>query len=394
MGFQNSRVRVAIAAAVGMLITIGSVRAANIKLRERVVPKGSVVRLGDVAEITSADRQEARQLAAVPLMPAPAPDTDRFLRQGEITDMLAANGVELADIRFDGAEKVRVLAPARPSAGLAVEGAGSDDASENQHAAVLAGASVASAKKTKKPVLDEARLKELQSEVGRMVDEYLKSKPSQPAIGKIECNVTDRQLGQLAAATSTPVCAGGSEPWTGRQRLTLSFATPSGSVCVPVNAEVAEAAAPAVVATRAVARGNVITAADVEVRMIEPTGKMSGQRTAIDSVDSILGKEARQAIRAGDVMFTDLVQSPVLVKRGELITVASQSGGIRVRTSARAIQDGASGDLVQVESMPGKQRFDARVVGLREAAVLAPTHVSEPELVKPAQTARRLGAAK
>ena len=86
--------------------------AVDVKLRERVVPKSSVVRLGDVAEISSADRQQARQLAAVPLMPAPAPDTERFLRKREVADMLAANGVELGEIRFDGAEQVAISAPA------------------------------------------------------------------------------------------------------------------------------------------------------------------------------------------------------------------------------------------------------------------------------------------
>ena len=36
-------------------------------------------------------------------MPAPAPETERFLRKREVADMIAASGVDLADIRFDGA---------------------------------------------------------------------------------------------------------------------------------------------------------------------------------------------------------------------------------------------------------------------------------------------------
>jgi flagella basal body P-ring formation protein FlgA len=86
--------------------------------------------------------------------------------------------------------------------------------------------------------------------------------------------------------------------------------------------------------------------------------------------------EARQAIQVGSVIFTDQVQSPVLVKRGEVITVTSQGGGIRVRTSARARQDGAKGNLVQVESLDTKERYDARVVGPHEAAVFATTVVA------------------
>ena len=46
--------------------------AIDVKLRDKVAPHGSVVRLGDVAEIATADRQQARQLGSLPLMPAPA----------------------------------------------------------------------------------------------------------------------------------------------------------------------------------------------------------------------------------------------------------------------------------------------------------------------------------
>jgi flagella basal body P-ring formation protein FlgA len=72
----------------------------------------------------------------------------------------------------------------------------------------------------------------------------------------------------------------------------------------------------------------------------------------------------------------------VLVKRGEVITISSQAGGIRVRTTARAREDGARGDLVQVESLETRERFEVRVVGPREAAVFAlprPTNVDATE---------------
>ena len=136
---------------------------------------------------------------------------------------------------------------------------------------------------------------------------------------------------------------------------------------------------PVVVATRPVARGSIVTAADVEVRMIEPTARTSGQQATFDSVEKIIGMEARKPMQAGEIVLADQVQSPVIVKRGELITVGSQSGGIRVRTSGKALQDGAKDELIAVESLESKQRYDARVVGLREAAVFATTQVSSAE---------------
>src|SRR5438552_3302718 len=80
----------------------------DVVLRERVAPHAPVVRLGDVAEVTASDRQQARQLSALPLMPAPAPGTERFLRVREIQDMLSAQGLEVGELHFGGAEQVTI----------------------------------------------------------------------------------------------------------------------------------------------------------------------------------------------------------------------------------------------------------------------------------------------
>ncbi len=256
----------------------------------------------------------------------------------------------------------------------------------NRREAILAGETVQTAE-TKQ--IDDAQAEALKGFVSQIIGDYVKSKTGKAAVGQIELNMSDRQLAQLATATAAPTCNGGSEPWTGRQKFTLSFTTPNGAVQLPVNADVPAPAMPAVVATRTVARGSVVTAADVELRMIDPTAKTTGQRAIIDTMGNIIGKEARQPLQVGEIVFADEVQSPIVVKRGDLITVGSQSGGIRVRTSARALQDGATGDLIQVESLESKERYDARVVGMRQASVFAPARASTPQKPERVQSARR-----
>src|SRR5437868_3286817 len=92
-------------------VFVSATQAVEIKLRERIAPHGSVVRLADVAEISADDREETCRLGAVPLMPAPASGTERFMRKREIQDMLAAQGIEVGDFRFVGSEQVTVIAP-------------------------------------------------------------------------------------------------------------------------------------------------------------------------------------------------------------------------------------------------------------------------------------------
>lgn len=360
------------ATALCVLIATTSMAATEVKLREHATPTSRVIRLGDVAEVVSADRQQARRLAAVPLMPAPAPDTQRFLRKREIADMLQASGIELGEVRFSGAERVAVGAAPAVKQAAAQETVDENPAAPlNRHAAVLAGKPISITPTSR---VDQTQAGQINALVNQAIAEYVKTKIGKPEIGEIECSLNDKQLAQLATATSTPVCGGGTAPWTGRQKFTLSFNTSSGAAQFALYAAVADAPVPVVIATRAVARGNPITAADVEVRNVD--AKAAGQRPSFDSVEKVVGLEARQPLQVSDIVFADDVRSPIVVKRGEPITVSSQGGGIRVRTTAKALQDGSKGDLIQVESLATKQRYDARVAGFREATVFAPTRES------------------
>lgn len=362
--------------------------AADVNLRDRVTPQASVVRLGDIAEIKTADRQEARRLAAVPLMPAPAPGTQRFLRKREVADMLEANGIELKEIRFGGADQVALASRAVVQTAQFEQTVGKADTPVNLHAAILAGVAIPKAGEQ----VSVAKTDELNALVRQVIGNYAKSLSDRADTARIECKLSDRQLARLSAATSSPVCSGGNEPWTGRQELTLSFTTTAGQEQFTVHADIGQAAVPVVVATRTVPRGNVITAADVEVRMLDTNTKSANKRIVFDTVDAVIGKEARQALQPNSIVYTDLIQSPILVKRGEVITVGAESGGIRVRTSAKAVQDGSHGDLIQVETLDSKQKFGARVVGLREAAVYSPTPIEAPPRKTRPETARRLPA--
>jgi flagella basal body P-ring formation protein FlgA len=165
----------------------------------------------------------------------------------------------------------------------------------------------------------------------------------------------------------------------------VTFRTAEGAVQVPVYAVVAATSKPVVVALQPIGRGEPITAANVELRAVDHVPAASGRRVAVESVEELIGMEAQQALREGEVVFSDQVQPPVLVKRGDVITISATAGGIRVRTTARSREDGAHGDLVQIESLETRERFEARVVGVKEAAVFAPTRI---------KTAQRPGVTK
>jgi flagella basal body P-ring formation protein FlgA len=363
------------AASVVVLLACAMATAATeIKLREKLTTGSPVVRLGDVAEIVASGGQEQRRLAALLLMPAPAPGTQRFIRVRELQDVLAAQGEELGQFRFVGANQIAIESPAaiRSAVSGGVVGGALD-----RRAVLLAGqAQGASAAPVATPQLDEADAERLRGELNALVMEYVAAKAGQADSWRVSCTVPERFLEMLQTARSEPKCSGGKEPWSGRQRFVVSFTTPKGTVQIPVLAEVT-LATQAVVAVRPIERGGVITAAHVQAMTVDLAPSSSDERAPITSLEKLIGMEAREAIKPGEIVFSNQVRAPLLVKRGEEIKVMSRGGRIRVHTFARAMQDGARGDLVQVETLDKKDRYDARVTGTREVVVFTATRPAD-----------------
>jgi flagella basal body P-ring formation protein FlgA len=354
----------------------GSAYGGEIVLRPQAVPKTSVVRLGDVAEIRGVDGDRAARLARLPLMPAPAAGASRFVRQREIQDMLAAHGEDLSQIQFAGAAQVAIRATTDETAVQSQTDTSRAQAVEVDSAAPTMGKSARrGALAEGRAATDSDRGNSLSTQFSEPIRaamiEHLAAQSGCREGWRVNFNIGERARASLAAATSPVVCDGGVTPWTGKQRLVISFTTADGPVNMPLLTEVT-LTQPVAIAVRPIGRGAVVTAADVEIQQVDNAPAATNRRAPVHALDELLGMEARRAIQVGEMIYTDLIASPLLVKRGESITVVAQGGGIRVTTTARARQDGARGDLVQVESLDTKTRYDARVVGRREASVLAP----------------------
>ena len=85
-----------------------SAEAAEVRLKSEAVCSGAVVRLKDVAEIISADANEAAALAELQLFPVPSAGKSRSVRCGEIRELLTLSDVNLKAITFSGAKKLLV----------------------------------------------------------------------------------------------------------------------------------------------------------------------------------------------------------------------------------------------------------------------------------------------
>ena len=154
----------------------------------------------------------------------------------------------------------------------------------------------------------------------------------------------------------------------GRHQLVACFTSDTGDVRVAMEA-VATRMVELVVPVRPLKRGDVVTAADVELRYV--AGRIDPNQ-AVRRIDEVVGQQVQLPVRVGEPLRARSLKRPILVKRREIVTVASRRGPITVRTKVRAIDDGSLGDTIAVERLEdGKSRFLARVVGVQQVEVCA-----------------------
>jgi flagella basal body P-ring formation protein FlgA len=324
--------------ALAMLLALaaaGPASGAEVTLRRQAKLTGSVVRLGDVADLSAAEATVIDELAAVPLCPAPAPGRPQYLGAAQLRDLLAASGVDVSHLRMRGADAVAIsVAP--------IESADSDG--------------------PQAPATRPSR-EAVSSHAAAAITQYLREQTGHDLWNvtvDADSDLVDAYWKQGANLT----VSGGKAPWIGRQRFAVTGTGPSRQTPAYATVERLEMIA---FATRTIAKGDFLRAADVALR--PHTGSVPA--LAFRSLDAIIGKEAVQAIRPEAMLLASHVRAPLLVRRGELVQVRARATGVLITTYATAQQDGSLGDLVQVQSLEGKERFVARVSGPQELEIFA-----------------------
>jgi flagella basal body P-ring formation protein FlgA len=126
------------------------------------------------------------------------------------------------------------------------------------------------------------------------------------------------------------------------------------------------------IARTPIRRGETITAADVA---FEPQWIASTQRPAAPSI--VIGSAAKAQMQAGQVMLDRDIHAPVVVSRGDIVSVHVVSGSLVVESRARALASARDGEIVEFESLDPNARqrskFKARMNGRGRAVMLAET---------------------
>jgi len=127
---------------------------------------------------------------------------------------------------------------------------------------------------------------------------------------------------------------------------------------------------------------------DVELTEINP---LALGASIVLNVDDAIGKEIKQSVAAGQVLASTALRRPLVVRRGEMITVYSVAAGVQVKASAKALADAALGDVLLLQATESKKQFQGRVTAPQEAMVFvdSPKVAAEPAPVLPERVANQ-----
>jgi flagellar basal body P-ring formation protein FlgA len=113
-----------------------------------------------------------------------------------------------------------------------------------------------------------------------------------------------------------------------------------------------------VVPAHDIARGDVIGESDLTYATVDGAALMSGVPTKIDEV---VGRQTRRMLSAGHPFRGDDVRKPIVVTKGETVTMQFIVPGVELTAMGRAMSEGGIGDTVTIQN-PASYRMISGVV--------------------------------
>lgn len=121
------------------------------------------------------------------------------------------------------------------------------------------------------------------------------------------------------------------------------------------------------VVSRNLMRGDVLAASDISLQEVD-ISQLRGQ--LMEDAQLAVGMEARRNINTGTALSADMLDAPLLVRRGDAVVLTAERAGVSIRQQGTAMQDGESGRQISVRNTRSNRVVQAVVTGHGEARVV------------------------
>src|SRR5215510_1153172 len=122
-----------------------------------------------------------------------------------------------------------------------------------------------------------------------------------------------------------------------------------------------------------IARGALIAEDDLEYK---PIPLMRANASVVRAITDVAGKEARRALKAGELIRTSDLKRPTMVAKGSTVTMLFEAPGMRLTALGRALAEGAEGDTITILNPTSYRKVEAVVVKAGTVKVGFETHVA------------------
>lgn len=118
-----------------------------------------------------------------------------------------------------------------------------------------------------------------------------------------------------------------------------------------------EALAPVAVATTDLPRGAILDHEDINMVTMD----LAGLRSPCLDAEALIGKKLRRPMRMGSAFSGTWIDTPPLVKRGEMVTITASTGPLTVTARGLAQENGAEDDTIRVKNISSQRELFCRV---------------------------------
>lgn len=115
-----------------------------------------------------------------------------------------------------------------------------------------------------------------------------------------------------------------------------------------------------VVPARDILRGEVLGESDLTYADVTGTALAS---TTVTKFEALAGMQTRRALRAGEPLRPDDVRRPVVVTKGQSVTMTFSAPGVELSAMGRAMGEGGIGDTVTVQNPASFRMVSATITG-------------------------------
>lgn len=299
----------------GSLCHLSAAGINTVRVFERSEIKYDRIRLGEIAEIKGEDPALLKKLRDIVIGKAPLPGKSRRIDKDYIRIRLKQNGIDLSQIRLQVPIK----------------------------AEVSRGFIEISKEKIKKIVLGS-------------VYGLIPWEKDQIQIKKI-C-VSNSALLPKGNITYKVVAPRNAD-FLGNVPLSVLFKVNrrlKKKIWVTVNIEVLTEL---VVTKRPLRRYQVITEDDIHLKKMDLSKVKSH---AVTTYEEVLGKRTKRAIKTGEILRTDHIELPPLVKRGDVVSIIAESDGLKITALGEVRKKGCRGERIKVLNLDSKKCVYAHVL--------------------------------